>query len=185
MLIPPTPQDRACHYTINTLEGDPVGLGIFWRILSLYSTPDAVLGLAVGLQGPRRHIFPTIWGLITLLLPLLVGKYDPGYHTHVSNPRKAPRCKSGFTCHSHHLFGIFLDIDMVKQYRQHVKCFLEPGWTWESQETVMRCLKWESGVPNIIGSTVGNRLWGDWEIYHKDAEHGHAIYCNATDYGPL
>ena len=41
------------------------------------------------------------------------------------------------------------------------------------------------GISSAGGSNVGGGLQLDWVLYHEDAEYGRAIYCNATDYGPL
>ena len=41
------------------------------------------------------------------------------------------------------------------------------------------------GVPTIGGSNGGSRLREDRNIYHKEAEHGRAVYFNATISGPL
>ena len=35
------------------------------------------------------------------------------------------------------------------------------------------------------GSDRGSGLQGDWGLHHKEAEYGCAIYCDATDYGPM
>ena len=40
-------------------------------------------------------------------------------------------------------------------------------------------------IPLIGGGNGGSRLQGDWYIRHKEAEYSHAVYCDATDYGPL
>ena len=40
-------------------------------------------------------------------------------------------------------------------------------------------------VPIIGGSNGGSRLRGDQDIRHEEAEYGRAVYCNATDSGPL
>ena len=44
---------------------------------------------------------------------------------------------------------------------------------------------WELGVPTIGGSNGGSSLLGDQDIHHEEAEHVCAVYCNATDSGPL
>ena len=44
---------------------------------------------------------------------------------------------------------------------------------------------WEFGLPAIVGVNGGSRLRGDQEICHKDAEHGCAVYFDATNSGPL
>ena len=40
-------------------------------------------------------------------------------------------------------------------------------------------------MPTIGVGNGGSRLQGDNEIRHKEAEHGRAVYCDATNYGPL
>ena len=44
---------------------------------------------------------------------------------------------------------------------------------------------WELVVPIIGGINDGIRLQGDRNIHHKEAEHGRALYCDATNSGPL
>ena len=44
---------------------------------------------------------------------------------------------------------------------------------------------WELGLSIIEGSNGGIRLRGDRNIHQDEAEHGHAVYCDATDSGPL
>ena len=43
----------------------------------------------------------------------------------------------------------------------------------------------EMGISSDGGSNGGGGLLGDLGLHHEEAEYGHAIYCNATDYGPL
>ena len=45
--------------------------------------------------------------------------------------------------------------------------------------------RWELGLPNSGGGTGGSGVRGDKEVRNKEAEHGRAIYCDATDYGSL
>ena len=40
-------------------------------------------------------------------------------------------------------------------------------------------------VPIIGKINGGNRLQGDQNMHNEEAEHGCAVYCDATDYGPL
>ena len=46
---------------------------------------------------------------------------------------------------------------------------------------------WGGGMVVFIadGNYGGGGIWGDWGLHPKEAEHGHAIYCNMTNYGPL
>ena len=44
---------------------------------------------------------------------------------------------------------------------------------------------WELVIPLIGGGNGGSRLQGDWDIRHKEAEYGRAVYCDATDSGHL
>ena len=44
---------------------------------------------------------------------------------------------------------------------------------------------WELGLSIIGVSNDGGRLRGDRDIHHEEAENGRAVYCDATDYGPL
>ena len=44
---------------------------------------------------------------------------------------------------------------------------------------------WELGLPSIGGGNGGIRLLGNQEIRHEEAEHGPAVHCDATNYGPL
>ena len=44
---------------------------------------------------------------------------------------------------------------------------------------------WELGIPIIGGGNDGNMILGDRDIHHEEVEHGRAVYCDATDYGPL
>ena len=44
---------------------------------------------------------------------------------------------------------------------------------------------WELVLPASDGGTGGSGARGDKDVSHKEAEHGRAIYCDATDYGPL
>ena len=44
---------------------------------------------------------------------------------------------------------------------------------------------WELGVPASGGGNGGSRLLGDQDVGQKEAEHGRAVYCDATNYGPL
>ena len=41
------------------------------------------------------------------------------------------------------------------------------------------------GISSSGGSDGGSGLRGDWDLHHKEAEYSRAIYCNATDSGPL
>ena len=41
------------------------------------------------------------------------------------------------------------------------------------------------GTSTAGGSNEVGRLRGDWGLYPKEEEHGRAIYCNATNSGPL
>ena len=41
------------------------------------------------------------------------------------------------------------------------------------------------GLPASGGGTRGSGVRGDREVGNKEAEHGCAIYCDATDSGPL
>ena len=40
-------------------------------------------------------------------------------------------------------------------------------------------------LPASGGGTGGSGARGDKEVVNKEAEHGRAIYCDATDSGPL
>ena len=40
---------------------------------------------------------------------------------------------------------------------------------------------WDLGVPAIGGGNGGSGLRGDQKVGHKEAEHGHAVYCDATN----
>ena len=44
---------------------------------------------------------------------------------------------------------------------------------------------WELGITASGGGTGGSGFRGDKEVGHKETEHGCAVYCNATNYGPL
>ena len=44
---------------------------------------------------------------------------------------------------------------------------------------------WELGVTIIRGIKGGIRLQGDQNIHHEEAEHGRAVYCDATNSGSL
>ena len=43
----------------------------------------------------------------------------------------------------------------------------------------------DMGISSAGGSNGGGGLRGDWVLHHEEAEYGFAIYCGATDYGPL
>ena len=53
------------------------------------------------------------------------------------------------------------------------------------QEAAEKTGEWELGIPTIGGGNDGNMIRGDREINHEEAEHGHAVYCDVTDSGPL
>ena len=40
-------------------------------------------------------------------------------------------------------------------------------------------------ISSYGGGNVRIRIRGDWGINHEEAEYGCAIYCDATEYGPL
>ena len=44
---------------------------------------------------------------------------------------------------------------------------------------------WDMGLPASGGGTGGSGDRGDTEVGNEEAEHGRAIYCDATDYGPI
>ena len=44
---------------------------------------------------------------------------------------------------------------------------------------------WELVVPAFDGGNGGGGLRGDQKVCHEEAEHGHIVYCDATNYGPL
>ena len=44
---------------------------------------------------------------------------------------------------------------------------------------------WELGLPASGEGTGGSGSRGYKEVGNKEAEHGRAIYCDATDYGPM
>ena len=41
------------------------------------------------------------------------------------------------------------------------------------------------GLTSIVGGTGGIRVRGDQEVRHEGAYHGRAVYCDATNSGPL
>ena len=41
------------------------------------------------------------------------------------------------------------------------------------------------GLPASGGGTGGSGTRGDTEVNNTEAEHGHTIYCNATNSGPM
>ena len=41
------------------------------------------------------------------------------------------------------------------------------------------------GLTASGGGTEGSRTGGDTEVNNTEAEHGRAIYCDMTDYGPM
>ena len=45
--------------------------------------------------------------------------------------------------------------------------------------------RWEMRIPASDGGTGGIGVIRDKEVGHKEAEHGRALYCNATNSGPL
>ena len=45
--------------------------------------------------------------------------------------------------------------------------------------------RWELGIPISGGGTEGRGVRGGKEVGHKETEHSRAIYCDATDSGPL
>ena len=45
--------------------------------------------------------------------------------------------------------------------------------------------EWELVLPASGGGTGGSRDGGDKEVSNKDAEHVRAIYCDATNSGPM
>ena len=44
---------------------------------------------------------------------------------------------------------------------------------------------WGMGLPASVGGTGGSGDRGDKEVDNKEAEHSRAIYCDATDSGPM
>ena len=44
---------------------------------------------------------------------------------------------------------------------------------------------WELVIPLTVGGNVGIRIQGGWNICHKESEYGRAVYCHATNSGPL
>ena len=44
---------------------------------------------------------------------------------------------------------------------------------------------WELGLSSADGSNDGSRLRGDQDLRHEEVEYGCAVYCDATDSGPL
>ena len=44
---------------------------------------------------------------------------------------------------------------------------------------------WDLGLPAISGGNWGSWLQGDQKVCHEEAEHVCAVYCDATNYGPL
>ena len=53
------------------------------------------------------------------------------------------------------------------------------------REAAEETVGWELVIPTIGGGNGGSRLQGDWEIHHEEVEHGRAVYCDATNSGPL
>ena len=53
------------------------------------------------------------------------------------------------------------------------------------QEASEETVGWELGIPLIIGGNGGSNILRDRDIRHKEAEYGHAAYCDTTDSGPL
>ena len=43
----------------------------------------------------------------------------------------------------------------------------------------------ELGISSAGSGNGGSRLQGDQGLRHEEAEYGHKIYCDATNYGPL
>ena len=44
---------------------------------------------------------------------------------------------------------------------------------------------WELVIPLIGGGNGGIRLRGNQDIRHEEEEYGRAVYCDATDSGPM
>ena len=59
------------------------------------------------------------------------------------------------------------------------------GHATAHRETAKETGGWELGITTIVGGNSGSRLQGDWEIHHEQAEHGRAVYYDATNSGPL
>ena len=45
--------------------------------------------------------------------------------------------------------------------------------------------RWGDGSWDYPVYNRGSGLRGDWDLHHEEAEYGHAVYCDANDYGPL
>ena len=44
---------------------------------------------------------------------------------------------------------------------------------------------WDLVLPAIGGGNRGSRIRGDQKVFHEESEHVRAVYCDATNSGPL
>ena len=55
----------------------------------------------------------------------------------------------------------------------------------DHQDATVETGGWELGLPAFVGVNGGSGLRGDQKVSHKEAEHGHIVYYDRTNSGPL
>ena len=83
------------------------------------------------------------------------------------------------------LFGAKMWV-LTPSMEQALDSFLTNGCKENHREAAAASTDgWGMGIPASGRESEGSGVQGDKEVGHKEAEHGRAIYCDATDSGPL